>query len=63
MYFSRIQTKYRALGSFLRRYGAYIEEAAELPAYVEVTLKDAHRQAPPITKDGLAVLGVMTNQV
>lgn len=52
--------RYRAVGSFLRRYGDYIEEAAALPAYVEVTLKDDARQDPLITADGLAVLGIMT---
>src|SRR5699024_5356414 len=36
--------RFRAVGSFLRRYGAYVEEGAELPAYVEVTLKDDERQ-------------------
>lgn len=52
--------RYRAVGSFLRRYGDYIQEAAELPAYVEVTLKDDARQDPLITADALAILGIMT---
>ena len=51
--------RYKAVGSFIRRYGAYIQEGAELPAFVEVTLKDDARQDPPITKDALAILGIM----
>ena len=52
--------RYKAVGSFLRRYGMYIEEGTELPAFVEVTLKDDAREDPPITKDALAVLGILT---
>lgn len=52
----------RAVGSFYRRYGDYIEEAAELPAFVETTLKDDDREDPPITKDALENLGIMTPQ-
>lgn len=50
----------RAVGSFLRRYGDYIEEGASLPAYVEMTFKDDDKGDPLVTKDGLAALGVMT---
>ena len=31
-----------------------------LPAFVEVTLKDDAREDPPITKDALAILGILT---
>ena len=48
------------MGSFLRRYGDYIEEGAPLPAYVEMTFKDDDKGDPLVTKDGLAALGVMT---
>ena len=51
----------RAVGSFIRRYGAYIESGAELPDYVETTLKDDEKGDPLITKDGLVALGVMTD--
>ncbi len=54
--------RYRAVGSFLRRYGAYIEEGAPLEAFVEVTLKDDHRGDPPITKDALAMLGLLSEK-
>ncbi|WP_318617797.1 phosphoribosylaminoimidazolesuccinocarboxamide synthase [Sporosarcina sp. YIM B06819] len=52
--------RYRAVGSFLRRYGAYCEEGQALDAFVEVTLKDDDRNDPPISQDGLAQLGLLT---
>ena len=52
--------RYRAVGSFLRRYGAYIEEGAPLNAYVETTLKDDELGDPLITPDGLEAIRVMT---
>ena len=50
----------KAVGSFLRRYGEYIEEGADLPSYVEMTFKNDAKGDPLVTKDGLVVLGVMT---
>ena len=50
----------RAVGSFIRRYGALIESGAKLPSYVETTLKDDAKGDPLVTKDGLVDLGVMT---
>lgn len=52
--------RYRAVGSFMRRYGAYAQEGQELPAFVEVTLKDDDREDPPITKDALEILGLLS---
>ncbi len=52
--------RHRAVGSFLRRYGEYVEEGAELPAYVETTFKNDEKGDPLVTKDGLVVLGVMS---
>lgn len=54
--------RFRAVGSFYRRYGDYISEGTVLPAYVEMTLKDDIREDPLITKDALAVLGIMTEK-
>lgn len=51
--------RYRAVGSFLRRYGKYINEGDTLDAYVEVTLKDDDRNDPLITDSALEMLGVM----
>ena len=54
--------RYKAVGSFIRRYGDYIENGADLPAYVEMTFKDDAKGDPLVTKDGLIVLGVMTGE-
>jgi phosphoribosylaminoimidazole-succinocarboxamide synthase len=50
--------RYRATGSFLRRYGAYIGEGAPLNAFVEATIKDDERQDPPASEDALEMLGI-----
>ena len=52
--------RHKAVGSFYRRYSEYIEEGADLPAYVEMTFKNDAKDDPLVTKDGLIVLGVMT---
>ena len=52
--------RYKAVGSFFRRYGEYVEEGADLPAYVEMTFKNDEKGDPLVTRDGLEVLGVMT---
>lgn len=50
-----------ATGSFVRRYGDYIEDGTSLaPGYVETTFKDDEKGDPLVTPDGLAVLGVMS---
>lgn len=54
--------RFRAVGSFMRRYGEYAKEGQALDAFVEVTLKDDARQDPPITKDALAMLGLLSNE-
>ena len=53
--------RHKAVGSFIRRYGAYIEEGADLPAYVETTFKDDAKGDPLVTKDALVALGVMSD--
>ena len=52
----------RAVGSFIRRYGALIQSGAKLPSYVETTLKDDEKGDPLITKDALVAIGVMTDE-
>ncbi|MEG2074118.1 MAG: phosphoribosylaminoimidazolesuccinocarboxamide synthase [Angelakisella sp.] len=52
--------RYRAVGSFMRRYGEYAKDGQLLDAFVEVTLKDNEREDPPITKDALEMLGILT---
>ena len=54
----------KATGSFIRRYGAYIEEGAALEGgYVETTLKDDAKGDPLITSEGLAALGIMSQEM
>ena len=53
--------RHKAVGSFYRRYSDYIEEGADLPAYVETTFKNDAKGDPLVTKDGLIDLGVMTD--
>ena len=50
----------KAVGSFVRRYGALVETGADLPYYVETTFKNDALGDPLVTKDGLVDLGVMT---
>ena len=52
--------RYRAVGSFYRRYGKYCEEGQKLDRFVEVTLKDDERNDPPISKDALVQLDILT---
>ncbi len=54
--------RHKAVGSFLRRYGDYVEEGADLPAYVEMTFKNDEKGDPLVTRDGLVVLGVMSEK-
>lgn len=54
--------RYRAVGSFLRRYGMYAKDGDVLDGFVEVTLKDDLRQDPPITEDALDMLGILNRE-
>lgn len=54
----------KATGSFIRRYGDYIEDGTELSGgYVETTLKDDAKGDPLITSEGLAALGIMSEEL
>ena len=53
--------RYRAVGSFIRRYGLYATEGQILDAFVEITLKDDKRQDPPITEDALHMLEILSH--
>ncbi|AXY24811.1 phosphoribosylaminoimidazolesuccinocarboxamide synthase [Suicoccus acidiformans] len=55
-------TRYRAVGSFYRRFGDYIEEGAPLDTYMEVTLKDDERGDPFISQDALDQLGILSKE-
>ena len=51
--------RYKATGSFMRRYGMYATEGQDLDAIVEVTLKDDERQDPVISKEALEALHII----
>ncbi|MCL2424982.1 MAG: phosphoribosylaminoimidazolesuccinocarboxamide synthase [Oscillospiraceae bacterium] len=53
--------RYKALGSFIRRYGGYIENGAPLDAVIEFTLKDDERGDPLINNDALIALGILND--
>jgi len=52
--------RYKAFGSFVRRFGLYCKDGDVLPDIFEVTLKDDDREDPPVTKDILAALKLLT---
>lgn len=54
--------RYRAVGSFLRRYGKYAEEGQPLDGFIEMTLKDDERGDPPISKEALVMLRILTEK-
>lgn len=54
--------RFKAVGSFFKRYGAYCEEGQELGDFVEFTLKDDERGDPTISKDALAVLNILSSE-
>ena len=56
--------RHRATGSFIRRYGNYIEDGAVFEnGYVETTLKDDEKGDPLITSEGLEALGIMSMEM
>lgn len=54
--------RFKAVGSFIKRYGKYINEGENLDSYVEFTLKDDDRCDPLITDDGLEALGILNKE-
>ena len=53
-----------ATGSFIRRYGEYIENGTVLEGgYVECTFKNDAKGDPLVTGEGLAALGVMSPEL
>jgi phosphoribosylaminoimidazole-succinocarboxamide synthase len=51
--------RFRAVGSFLKRYGLYVSSGQSLDGLVEMTLKDDERQDPLATEDTLVMLGIL----
>jgi len=53
-----------ATGSFIRRYGEYIADGTVLEGgYVECTFKNDEKGDPLVTSEGLAALGVMSEEM
>ena len=53
-----------ATGSFIRRYGEYIKDGTPLEGgYVECTFKNDAKGDPLVTSEGLAALGVMSQEL
>jgi len=52
----------KAAGSYVRRYGKYIEEGRPLDYLVEITLKDDEAGDPLINEESLVKLGLMTKE-
>ena len=53
-----------ATGSFIRRYGEYIKDGTVLDGgYVECTFKNDEKGDPLVTSEGLAALGVITQEM
>ena len=53
-----------ATGSFIRRYGEYIENGTRLEGgYVECTFKNDKKGDPLVTGEGLVALGIMTAEM
>jgi len=56
-----VVVRYRATGSFMRRFGQYAEEGQRLHGLVEITIKDDDRNDPPATKEILEALNLLTS--
>lgn len=52
--------RFRAVGSFFRRYSKYVEEGQALDCFVEITIKDDEAKDPTISKEALALLNIAT---
>jgi len=51
--------RYKALGSFIRRYGSFVDEGTPLDCVVEMTLKDDERGDPLINEDALVAIRIL----
>ncbi|MFA5573974.1 MAG: phosphoribosylaminoimidazolesuccinocarboxamide synthase [Brumimicrobium sp.] len=54
--------RFRAVGSFYRRYGAYLKEGQKLDKFVEITIKDDEKGDPTISEDALNMLGILSKE-
>ncbi|MGY3776040.1 phosphoribosylaminoimidazolesuccinocarboxamide synthase [Helcococcus sueciensis] len=54
--------RFKAVGSFYRRYNKYIEEGSDLDAFTEITIKDDNAKDPTINKEALKIFGILTSE-
>lgn len=54
--------RFRAYGSFVRRYGRFVKEGDDLGGLVEITVKDDERGDPLIVDEAVAALGIMSSE-
>lgn len=54
--------RYKAVGSFYRRYSKFTQEGIDLDGFVEITVKDDQAGDPPISKEALVMLGVTSQE-
>ena len=52
--------RYKAAGSFVRRFGLYCKDGQVLPEIVEVTLKDDEHDDPPVTREIVTAFKLLT---
>ncbi|NLN16192.1 MAG: phosphoribosylaminoimidazolesuccinocarboxamide synthase [Firmicutes bacterium] len=52
--------RYKAVGSFVRRYGKWVEEGKPLAGLVEITVKDDERGDPLINDESIVALGILS---
>lgn len=53
--------RYKAVGSFYRRFKKYVTEGQPLDALVEITIKDDAAGDPPMTREILTMLGILND--
>src|SRR5690606_14300492 len=54
--------RYKAVGTFYRRYATYCQEGQDLDRFVEVTIKDDERGDPVISQEALAMLNILSKE-
>lgn len=52
--------RFKAVGSFYRRYKKYVDEGQDLDSFVEITIKDDEALDPVISKEALSQLNILT---
>ena len=52
--------RYKAAGSFVRRFGLYCKDGMDLPKVFEATLKDDEHDDPPVTDEIIYALNLLT---